>query len=238
MFETTVVESRKKRGGYNRFLTLPVSIAVHSVAFGAAVFATVWNVEFPTNPPAQVAQFMVVAPPPPPPPPPPRAAPPPEAKPIEAPKAIQEMAPQVVQDIVEPSPEGDSEGVEGGVAGGVAGGVVAEPVVAAPPAPEPDVPLRVGGAISAPVAIRRVNPTYTEIARKARVSGIVIVEAIIDREGRVKDAKILRGLPMGLDKAALDALKQWTFEPAKLNGKPVEVYYNLTINFQLTDRPR
>ncbi len=236
MFETTVIESRKKRGAYNKFLTLPVSIAVHSVVFGAVVFASVWNVEFPINPPAQIAQFLVVAPPPPPPPPPPRAAPPPEAKPIEAPKALQEMAPTVVQNIAEPTPEGAFEGVEGGVAGGVAGGVVAEPVVAAPP--EPDVPLRVGGAISAPVTIKRVNPIYTEIARRARVSGIVIIEAIIDKQGRVRDAKVLRGLPMGLDAAALAALKQWTFEPAKLNDKPVEVYYVLTINFTLTDKSR
>ena len=105
--------------------------------------------------------------------------------------------------------------------------------VVAPPPPEPDVPLRVGGSVKAPVAIIHTPPVYPEIAKRARVSGVVVIEAIIDKQGRVKNAKILRGLPMGLDQSALDALKQWTFHPATLDGRPVEVFYVLTINFAL-----
>jgi TonB family protein len=74
---------------------------------------------------------------------------------------------------------------------------------------------------------------YTEVARKARIAGIVIIEAIIDRNGNVTDARILKPLPMGLDQQALDAVRKWRFQPGTLNGQPVPVIYNLTVNFRL-----
>jgi protein TonB len=102
-----------------------------------------------------------------------------------------------------------------------------------PPPVEQTGPLLVGGDVQAPNKTRHVQPQYTEIARKARIQGIVIVQATINRTGQVVDAKVLKGLPMGLDQAALEAIRQWEFEPATLNGKPVDVYYNLTVNFTL-----
>ncbi len=102
-----------------------------------------------------------------------------------------------------------------------------------PPPAEPEGPIRVGGDVAPPVKITSPPPQYTEIARKARVQGVVIVEAIIDKQGNVTNVKILKGLPMGLDTAAADAVKKWRFEPATLNGKPVAVIYNLTVNFRL-----
>jgi periplasmic protein TonB len=102
-----------------------------------------------------------------------------------------------------------------------------------PPPVEPTGPIRVGGDVKPPNKISAPSPQYTEIARKARIQGVVIVEAIIDKEGNVTNVKVLKGLPMGLDQAAVDAVKVWKFEPATLNGKPVAVIYNLTINFQL-----
>jgi TonB family protein len=98
---------------------------------------------------------------------------------------------------------------------------------------EPKPPYRVGGDVKAPVVISRVEPVYPAEARAARISGIVIVEAIIDRNGGVRDVKVLKPLPFGLDQAAADAVKQWTFQPATLDGKPVEVFFNLTVNFML-----
>src|SRR3954451_11306954 len=76
MFESTVVESRKQKVGIQRIMTLPVSVAIHVVVVVAVVVGGVWKVEFPTNSPAQVAQYSVASapPPPPPPPPPPKAA--------------------------------------------------------------------------------------------------------------------------------------------------------------------
>jgi periplasmic protein TonB len=78
-------------------------------------------------------------------------------------------------------------------------------------------------------------PHYTEKARKARLQGIVILESIIDREGCVQDIHVLKGMPMGLDRAALEAARNWVFEPATVEGKPVKVYYTLTVNFQIEE---
>jgi len=102
-----------------------------------------------------------------------------------------------------------------------------------PPAVGGDAPIMVGGEVKAPEKITAPQPQYTEIARKARIQGVVIVQAIIDRDGNVTNVKVLKGLPMGLEESAVDAIKQWKFKPATLNGRPVTVYYNLTVNFKL-----
>lgn len=94
-------------------------------------------------------------------------------------------------------------------------------------------PLRVGGDVTRPEIISEPPPVYTELARKARVQGTVIVDAIIDTEGNVANAHVLKGLPMGLAQAALDAVQKWKFKPATLKGKPVNVYYTLIVNFKL-----
>jgi TonB family protein len=102
----------------------------------------------------------------------------------------------------------------------------------APPAGEP---YRVGGEVLRPEKISGLSPVYTEAARRARVQGVVIIEAIIDEAGNVTDAKVLKGLPMGLDQSAHEAIKTWKFKPATLDGQPVKVYYVLTVNFQVED---
>ncbi|HEX9493540.1 MAG TPA: energy transducer TonB, partial [Thermoanaerobaculia bacterium] len=112
----------------------------------------------------------------------------------------------------------------GGTLGGQLGGVLRG---------TGDKPVRVGGDVQAPVAINRIEPQYTELARKARIEGVVIIEAIIDRNGSVTDARVLKPLPLGLDQSALEAVKRWKFKPGTLNGQPVPVIYNLTVIFRL-----
>ncbi|HEY0158021.1 MAG TPA: energy transducer TonB, partial [Thermoanaerobaculia bacterium] len=103
----------------------------------------------------------------------------------------------------------------------------------APPPPPPSGPLRVGGDVKAPVVIDRADPKYTESARNARISGIVVVEAIIGKDGRVQDVKVVKGLPMGLGAEAEAAVRRWRFKPGTLNGAPVATIFNLTVNFKL-----
>jgi protein TonB len=98
---------------------------------------------------------------------------------------------------------------------------------------ETDEPLRVGGDVQPPRVISRVQPRYTAEARAARIQGIVIIETIVDRQGNVGHVRVLKGLPMGLDRAAATAVEQWKFEPATLHGKPVNVYFILTVNFKV-----
>jgi TonB family protein len=104
-------------------------------------------------------------------------------------------------------------------------------------AAEDGAPFRVGEGVSRPEKISGAPPVYPEAARKARVTGTVIVEAIIDEQGDVTNARVLRGRPMGLDQAALEAVQSWKFKPAMFQGKPVKVYYTLTVNFKVEKSP-
>ncbi len=113
------------------------------------------------------------------------------------------------------------------------------PVISGQGAPPAGPPYRIGDKadITRPEKISGVAPVYTETARRARVTGTVVLEAIIDEQGNVVNTKVLRGLPMGLDQAAVDAVQTWKFKPAMLEGKPVKVYYVLTVNFQVENDP-
>ncbi len=105
--------------------------------------------------------------------------------------------------------------------------------VPAPPPPEAPGPFEVTRDVIKPKKIVHVDPQYTEIARKARIQGAVILRATIDQQGGITDVEVLRGLQMGLTEAAVAAVRQWKFKPATLNGRPVAVYFNLTVTFQL-----
>jgi TonB family protein len=101
----------------------------------------------------------------------------------------------------------------------------------------PDV-LRVGGDVKAPVILTRIEPRYNEEARQARISGIVILEVMIDKTGAVREVTVLKGLPYGLSEAAVEAVRQWMFVPATKNGEAVDVAFNLTVNFRLDGKRR
>jgi TonB family protein len=102
-----------------------------------------------------------------------------------------------------------------------------------PPAPVDGVmPLRVGGGIKPPRKVQDVRPEYPVVAREAGVQGVVIMEVVIDTNGAVRDARVLRSVPV-LDQAALDAVRQWRFEPTLLNGQPMPVIMTVTVNFSL-----
>ena len=92
--------------------------------------------------------------------------------------------------------------------------------------------MRVGGNVQAPQKTRNVDPTYPQVAQAARVSGVVILEAVIGPDGRVTDVKVLRSVPL-LDDAAIVAVRQWEYTPTMLNGSPVPVIMTVTVNFQL-----
>jgi protein TonB len=176
------------------------------------------------------------APPPPPPPPPP-------APKAQAPRPVQQVqpepdkftAPVATPDQIRPeSVDVGVQGVPGGVEGGVPGGVVGGVVGGLPDAPPPPTQaVRVGGQIKEPKKVHNVSPAYPDIAKQARVQGIVILECTISPQGKVTDVKVLRGIPL-LDQAAIDAVKQWVYTPTLLNGVPVPVIMTVTVNFKLS----
>lgn len=92
--------------------------------------------------------------------------------------------------------------------------------------------LRVGSGVEAPRKVRHVAPVYPDIARQARVQGTVTLECTIDPRGRVASTRVLSGPPL-LEAAALDAVRQWTYTPTRLNGVPVAVILTVTVRFEL-----
>ena len=94
---------------------------------------------------------------------------------------------------------------------------------------------QVGGSVTPPVAIHTADPKYSKQARTAMFSGQVVVSMIVGTDGKPHNVHILRGAGMGLDEEAIKAVEQYRFKPATQNGKPVAVYVNVQVNFQIKD---
>jgi periplasmic protein TonB len=249
MFETSVIHAEvvaEKRVGL-----LSASFAFHGLVV-IAIFANgIRTIEFPTSAPREYAIPTFALPPQVPP-----AlgvpngghkssTPPAPVKPV-TPSA--NLAPNTLPEHTEPAASaatltgettttGDASGSDQpqGVPWGVPHGVnVDGPPATATIAAEPDVPLPVGGDVKAPVVIRRVQPFYPKLALTARMNGSVIVECIIDKTGRVRDARVLRSTSALFEQSALDAVQQWQFAPGSLHGKAVDTIFNLTVTFRVT----
>jgi protein TonB len=115
----------------------------------------------------------------------------------------------------------------GGVLGGVIGGMGG-----APPKPKLAGPLKVGGNVQAARIVNRVQPVYPPLARQTRISGTVRLHAIIGKDGTIQSLEVLSGHPL-LQQAALDAVRQWRYQPTLLNGDPVDVDTTIDVIFSL-----
>lgn len=222
-----------------------VSIAVHATVVGGVLVGTL---AFVTAPVPELPMMMAfVAPPPPPPPPPAPPERPPEKAERPKPSSAQaDVAPIAPPSEIEAEPAVEDEeelgGVDGGVPGGITGGVVgvvggviAEIPPPPPPAPSPEPPrgpVRVGGQIKEPTLIHRVDPEYPLLAQVSQIEGVVILEAIVDQEGRIESLKVLRSLPV-FDRAALTAVRQWRYSPVILNGRPERFVLTVVVSFKL-----
>lgn len=235
----------------SRTLSGAVAVLLHvgvitGVILAGLYFADPLNIK-------QYASVILVAPPPPPPPPPPATSALIKPKvvhhmlmnagkllaPTVIPKHIVEIKePPLVHDslggVVGGVPGGVPGGQLGGVLGGVIGGVLntAARPVPPPPSVKPKGPVRVGGHVRQPKVIVQVLPKYPSLARETHVQGQVKIDAVLDEQGNVVEMKIVSGHPL-LYQAALDALKQWKYEPTYLNDRPIAVRLIVTINFQL-----
>jgi periplasmic protein TonB len=224
--------------------TMPIAYMIEVVIIGVMVIVPLINTD--ALPKAQLMTFLVAPPPPPPPPPPPAAAPKVIVRPVsmadlmKAPTVI----PKTIAKIKE-TPQVASAGVMGGVAGGVPGGQMSGVlggiiggVTGGPPPPPPppkvQAPqrIRVGGQVEAAKLIFGPKPEYPPLAKMARIQGTVRLEALIAKDGTIKDLKVLSGHPL-LVKAALSAVQQWRYQPTLLNGQPVEVETEIDVNFTL-----
>jgi protein TonB len=255
MFEQTFVEGTGKT---NKTWTVLVSFLGQIVLIGIAVIIPM--IYFDALPKSQLTSFLVAPPPPPPPPPPPAAAPVKVVKVIPrqfdagrlmAPKAVPKEIAMIKEDELPPPTSGVvgvvggvPGGVPGGTPGGVIGGIIGSVPTAAPPPPPPPVKkeepkpatpqrIRVGGNVQQAMLIRQPKPVYPPLAKQARISGVVRLNAIIGKDGSIQNLTVASGHPL-LVPSALEAVKQWVYKPTLLNGEPVEVITQIDVNFTLS----
>ncbi|MCX6551003.1 MAG: energy transducer TonB [Acidobacteria bacterium] len=112
--------------------------------------------------------------------------------------------------------EGTGTGIGPGSGGGTGGG-----------------PYRPGSGVEPPTILREVRPTYTEAARQKGITGEVVLEIVVQRDGSVGAVRVLHGLGSGLDERAVEAVRQWRFGPARRLGQPVDVVVEVAVEFKL-----
>ena len=234
MFEDSLLENRMKT---RRGWTTVLSLVVQSLLVGVLVLIPLIYTD--ALPSRELATFLVAPAPPPPPPPPPAA----EAKPVRVARHVESeivagklrtptRIPSKVAMIKEeapPPPAAEVAGVIGGVPGGVLGSV---PKVIHVPKPAPPKIVRVSQGVTEGLLVRKVVPVYPPMARQAHVQGAVKLQAVIGTDGTIQNLRLLSGHPL-LARAAIDAVEDWRFKPYMLNGHPVEVETEITVNFSL-----
>jgi len=250
MFESSLIDLDARPQSRRKLAPLPIAIALHGIVLASVGVAQVWNVAAVGDPDVvrpYVVTFVPSL----------GESQAPVSKPVQKPATSRQttqpdtkqlpdtparntesetpVVPTVLNGPVNTGGDehiGDFGPSNGPFTGPVPSDGPTTPIVPAA-APDKDEVLYVGGAVSRPVVLASAPPRYTKVALRARVEGAVILQALIDENGHVRDLRVLRGLPMGLDQAAVDAVRDWTFEPAKLQGRAVKVYYTLTVNFRL-----
>jgi protein TonB len=242
MFEDSLLESggrlKTKRGRTTTFAII--------LEIGLIGLMVLMPLIFTEALPKQQLMTFLVAPPPPPPPPPPAAAPVKVVRQVQTdivngalrtPTKIPQKIQMIKED--EAPPAMASAGVVGGVPGGIPGGqmggvigvIISSTPVAVPKVATPQ-RVRVSAGVTSGLLVRKVNPVYPPLARQARISGTVILHAVISKDGSITGLSLISGHPM-LAPAAIDAVKQWKYKPYLLNGEPVEVDTEVQVNFTL-----
>src|SRR5512146_2590404 len=240
MFEDSLLELRtKKRSPWATLFSFVVQIGLVCVMI---LIPLIYTEALPKQ---QLMTFLVAPPPPPPPPPPPAAQPV-----VHVQKVVSELdngelrtPTKIPKKILiakdEDQPVSASAGVVGGVPGGVPGGqmggviggIISSTPVAVPKVATPQ-RIRVSAGVTEGLLIHKVQPTYPPLARSARIQGTVVLQAVIGKDGTIQGLHAVSGHPM-LTPAAIDAVKQWRYKPYFLNGEPVEVDTQITVNFTL-----
>ena len=248
MFE--LIEGKVQSAPRHSVAPVIASIATHALIGGTILVATVVLVTAPSPQTPTMRAFIVAAPLPLPPPPAPvaQAVNRAESKPAAAAKGVPTAIPLDVSTEVSDVEADDEEfvGAEGAVPGGMAGGVIGglddvplppPPLPPPPPPTTPLAPVRVGGVVKAPTLVHKVEPVYPAAATAAGIEGSVILEAIVDTEGRIESLRVLRSHGL-LDRAATEAVQQWRYAPVLLDGRPVRFILTVVVTFRLDDRAR
>jgi protein TonB len=249
MFEQTFVEGKTKKTW-----TVLIAFIAQTVLIIVAVILPM--IYFDVLPKTTFTSFLVAPPPPPPPPPPPAAVQAVkivkviprqfDAGRLMAPKNVPKEIATIREEELPPASSGVGGvvggvpgGVAGGTPGGVLGGIIGSVPSALPPPPPPPVKtvtpkrITIGGNVQQAKLVRQPKPVYPPLAKQARISGVVHLAAVISKDGTIQDLKVISGHPL-LIPSALEAVKQWVYQPTLLNGEPVEVSTQIDVNFTLS----
>ena len=250
MFETSVVHAQV-RGAERGVGLLTVSLAAHGAVIMAVVLAGLHSTSFPAQPPKEMAYPLLSIPVSIPaalgtPNAPQHRAASPVPRIAPAAMPLQPTAPQTIPETAQPAPAtsstiGGNDGSDrgspaGGERRGVPWGSETGVGVDGPPASEQVTggPLPVAGDVKAPIVVRRVQPIYPRVALMGRMNGTVVVQCIIDRNGQVRDTRVVRSTFGAFDQPAVDAVKQWVFAAGSLHGQAVDTIFELTVSFRVT----
>ena len=252
-FRSSLIEYNQMKSGsrtFDIFVSLLVNCSVLIAPLLAGLFFTdTINLK-------QLETTFLAAPPPPPPPPPAPVVTVVRAAPVHrvfenagkliAPTVVPKTIAEIKESPLPPDmdsgggvPGGVPGGVAGGSLGGVMGGVIGGVTTTVPLAPlvpkdlRPKAPLRVGGRVKEPLLVHRVEPTYPPLAKQTRIQGTVVIDAVIDEHGDIAEMKVLSGPPL-LISAAMDAVRQWKYQPTYLNDEPVPVQLSVTVTFRIS----
>src|ERR1700730_16824184 len=248
LFEGSLLDSSAAQRKRRTWATL-LSFILQLFLIGLLLLLPLW---FNDVLPKQQLLTLLEAPPPPPPP----AAPNPSAAKVvkvtsniangrlRTPSRIPSKV-QMIKEDEAPPPVATTGGVAGGVPGGIAGGqldgviggiISSSSSLAAVPRlsqPAPAVQrVRVSQGVTKGLLIYRVEPAYPPLAKQARIQGVVVMTALIDKGGNVQNLQVVSGHPL-LEAAAIEAVKQWRYKRFLLNGQPVEVETTVTVNFRV-----
>jgi protein TonB len=249
LFEHILLETSGEQRNRRRFATL-LSVVLQCFLVAVLILVPLWFTD--VLPKQQLVTFLVAPSPPPPPPNP--AAPAPAivrvVKPtsdimngqLRTPDRIPNKVQMIREEEAPPSLNVTGEvvgGVPGGILGGQLGGVIGGIIsstskLAVVPEPKAAIAkrVRVSQGVSQGLLIYRVEPKYPPIAQQAHIQGIVILTAVIGKDGIIQRLQLVSGHPM-LATAAIDAVKQWRYKPYLLNGQPVEAETTVAVTFRL-----
>ncbi len=244
MFEDSLIESGNRFKAMRRLSTTILSFVLQVFLIGILILIPLIYTD--ALPKSMTMTFLVAPPPPPPPPPPPAAAPVKVVKMVSevvngqlrTPTKIPEKVQMIKEEEAPPDlgaggvPGGVPGGIPGGSAGGVIGGIISSTHVDVPKVATPQ-RVRVSSGVSTGLLIRKVSPTYPQLAKQARIQGQVVLQAEISKDGTITNLQLISGHPM-LAPAAIEAVKQWRYKPYLLNGEPVAVETQVIVNFSLS----
>lgn len=249
MWDETLIESKRHRAEKRRWVTVTLSVGFHIIVVAFIIAASYWYLEavepqtprqtlyLPSALPNDTIPVVIR-----------KGTPQGDDRPVkpDQPAVAEQQTPEVTQENINPDADLDLEDSPNSApfdladAGPIGTGPLGDPNGTGEDGPASgnsgdgiSVPMIVEGAVVSPVLIRRVQPQYPDIVRQAHIQGLVILKAVISRNGDVEVREVLQSVNPILEREAIKAVNQWKYRPARFNGRAVSVWFTVTVSYKL-----